>query len=124
MLSFQQSWQWTGAFHIVFQSPPVKSVKVEGVVMGINPPAGEAWRVVKHLCPSCTEKFETLEEVRAHWLEQHQGFKAGAGPGTFQGANRPVSVPLNGSQKDVSPIGEPSYWLGHEANKPFLGPQS
>ncbi|CAJ1449741.1 unnamed protein product [Effrenium voratum] len=38
-------------------------------------PMTEAWRVVKHLCPSCTEKFETLEEVRAHWLEHHQGVK-------------------------------------------------
>lgn len=56
----------------------------------------EVRRIVKHICPSCRRSFETNEDVRAHWLEEHHEAKSpgcGKDPSSKSTVDRPQSGP-------------------------------
>jgi len=92
--------------------PRAASTSSEATVLPEDAQGGveaEVRRIVKHVCPTCSQSFASYEDVRTHWLEKHTA----KDKGTQEAASEEAKVETQGSGKQ-DPFSPPS-----DAANPF-----
>lgn len=84
----------------VVADPVGMATPAEAQTAAAEPVQVESRKVVMQVCPTCGERFETLEQVRAHWLEVHGSTTAA----TSTSASSPTeaSSPATGADEAAS----------------------